>query len=190
MTITLRDRPDGQIEVLVQKPVVVGVLADRDLAERFVAFLTLEDDAAEEDSVRIATDGNDEVAQELDLAQIAQEVAPVPPKPRPKRRSQREQLPAVIEKPKAPALLPVVRPALTDVQLDEAFGLLGGGEKLSAVAIRFGVPMSQLRGYWAQHRKQVQRHLADGGQQPCSLCQKPFTPSISHPDTCARCSHE
>lgn len=189
MTITLRDRPDGQVELVVQKPIVVGVLADRDLAERFVAFLTLEDDAAEEDSVRIAKGGVDEAAQELDLAQIAQEVAPVPSKPR-SRRNMRAQLPAVIDKPKAPALLPVVRPALTDAQLDEAFGLLGGGEKLSAVAIRFGVPMSQLRGYWAQHRKQVQRHLADGGQQPCSLCQKPFTPSISHPDTCARCSHE
>jgi hypothetical protein len=128
MTITLRDRPDGQIEVLVQKPVVVCVLADRDLAERFVAFLTLEDDAAEEDSVRIAKGGVDEAAQELDLSQIAQEVAPVPSKPR-SRRKQRAQLPAVIDKPKAPALLPVVRPALTDAQLDEAFGLLGGGRE-------------------------------------------------------------
>lgn len=125
MTITLRDRPDGQVELVVQKPIVVGVLADRDLAERFVAFLTLEDDAAEEDSVRIAKGGVDEAAQELDLAQIAQEVAPVPSKPR-SRRNMRAQLPAVIDKPKAPALLPVVRPALTDAQLDEAFGLLGG----------------------------------------------------------------
>ncbi|OJY36344.1 MAG: hypothetical protein BGP11_08340 [Rhodobacterales bacterium 65-51] len=190
MTITLRDRPDGQVELVVQKPVVVGVLADRDLAERFVAFLTGEDDAEQAELVLGSVTAPDDGVERIDLEQIAEELAPTGPARKASSRSRKAQLPVVVEKPKAPALLPVVRPALTDAQLDEAFGLLGGGEKLSAVAIRFGVPMSQLRGYWAQHRKQMQRHLADGGQQPCSLCQKPFTPSISRPDTCARCSHE
>ena len=37
-------------------------------------------------------------------------------------------------------------------------------------------------------RAEARRAVAEGGQQPCSLCAHPFTPSISNPDTCARCS--
>lgn len=65
-----------------------------------------------------------------------------------------------------------------------------GGEPIASVAPDFGLSPAQLRGVWGHHCKVMQRHLAEGGQVACKLCTKPFTPSISHPETCARCSHE
>jgi hypothetical protein len=49
--------------------------------------------------------------------------------------------------------------------------------------------MGQLRGIWAAHKSWMQKHIQEGGKIACSLCTRPFMPSISHPDTCARCSH-
>lgn len=195
MTITLRDRPDGQVELVAQQPVVIGILADRDLAARFVAFLKVDEPEIPDDEPASFARAKKDAAEagEMDLADIAATVsagvivAEAQLASRPRRRA---QLPAVIDRPQPPAILPVERPALTEAQLDEAFGLLGGGEKLAAVAARYGVPVAQLRGYWGQHCKRVQKHLAEGGQQPCRLCEKPFTPSISNPETCARCSHD
>lgn len=184
MTYMLKDLPDGQVEITLIRPVVVGTLSDRDMAARFVAFLQHEEpEMIEEEPSGFATARADAVeAESLDLAAIITEA------PKPRRRS-RTKLPAVIDKPTPTAMLPVVRPALTEVQMDEAFARLGGGEKLGVVAASYGVPMAQMRGYWGRHCRQVQLHLAEGGKQPCAMCKTPFVPSISHPDTCARCSH-
>ncbi len=198
MTYMLRDRPDGQVEIVLSRPVVVGIFAERDVAQRFVAFLSQDEpDLSEEPSdAGDVEDLGETVIEPLDLAHEAgpKEVTVYAARlamtgsVSGKSRS-KAQLPAVIEKPTATAFLPAVRPALTEAQLDEAFLRLSGGEKLAMVAAAFGVPMAQLRGYWASHCRQVQRHIAEGGQQPCQLCQRSFTPSVSNPDTCARCSH-
>ena len=109
-------------------------------------------------------------------------------------------LPVVAEKPNLPAPAPVgsrapvvLRPVptkLTEEQRDQAFQRLGLGEKLAVVAPDFGLSMEQLRAMWAGHKRQLQRFHASGGQISCTLCARPFTPSESRPDTCARCSHE
>ena len=77
---------------------------------------------------------------------------------------------------------------LTPEQTQQAFARIQLGDKIHDVAKDFGLTMGQLRGKWANSKRQLQKHLAEGGQQPCSLCAHPFTPSISNPDTCARCS--
>ncbi|HBD91793.1 MAG: hypothetical protein A2092_12010 [Rhodobacteraceae bacterium GWE1_64_9] len=176
MTYMLRDLPDGQVEITISRP----------LADRFVAFLKHEEpELIEEEPAGFGTAQADAAeAETLNLGEIVTET----PKPK-RRRKAVTNLPAVIDQPTPTAFLPVLRPVLTELQLDEAFARLGGGEKLASVAISFGVPMAQLRGYWAAHCRQVQRHIAEAGKQPCSLCQTPFVPSISHPDSCARCNH-
>lgn len=181
MTYMLRDRPDGQVEVVILRPAVVGILTDRDLAERFVAFLKCEEpELVEEAPASFATAAADVAEAE---AGVVEEIAAV-------AEPVFRHLPAVIDLPQAPKTLPVVRPKLSEAQLDRAFARIGGGEKLGAVALALGVPMGQMRGAWAQHRRRMQEYLAKGGQQSCTLCGKAFTPSISSPDKCARCAHD
>lgn len=186
MTYMLRDLPDGQVEITISRPLRVGILSDRDMAARFVAFLQHEEpDLIEEQPPGFATAQADSAAAvTLDLDEIVTET------PKPRRQRGVANLPVLADVPTRTALLPVARLTLTDAQREVAFARLGGGESIASVAPDFGLSQAQLRGAWGHHCKVMQRHLAEGGQQPCSLCQKPFTPSISHPDTCARCSHE
>ncbi len=79
---------------------------------------------------------------------------------------------------------------LTEDQQAAGFRLLDEGEKFSAVAAKLGVTIPQLRGMWTGHKRRMQKHLAEGGQKACTMCKKPFIPSLSNPETCARCSHE
>lgn len=100
-------------------------------------------------------------------------------------------LPAVIEQPTATRFLPVVAPTkVTEEQLDRAFVRLTAGEKLVVVAADLGWPWTVLRGHWARQKQVLQKHLAEGGQVECAHCRKPFIPSISSPDKCARCSRD
>lgn len=119
MSYVLRDRSDGQVEIIFSRPVLIGVFPERDMAERVRAFL--KDDQPE---------------------------------------------------------LPDDRPAhFREAKAD-------AGE----AATDLGLSVFQLRGMWANHRRQMQTYMAGSGQQPCQQCQRPFTPSISNPETCARCS--
>ena len=72
----------------------------------------------------------------------------------------------------------------TGDRLEAAFKRLSAGEKLGDVARDMGGDWRSLRGRWANHK----RYLVAAGQQPCSMCSRPFTPSVSSPDMCARCA--
>lgn len=190
MTYMLRDRPDGQVEIVLTKPILVGIFPERDIAQRVCAFL--QDEAIDwtvEQPAGFATAAADvSEMQAVDLEDLAAELAPEPTRARP---SGVRNLPAVV--PATPLAPPVLTPApakLTEAEIDAAFRRLTEGEKLTEVAATYGISMGQMRGMWAAHRKKLQAHLAEGGQVSCSLCARPFTPSISHPETCARCSHE
>ena len=185
MTIMLRDRPDGQVEVILNRPEVIGVMRDHDLAAQFIAFLTERDPELKlaGDAVPLHPD-----AEALeDIAAVADAADGVAPKA---RTVKKVQLPAVVALPSPPARRVPERLKLTEEQRDAAFQRLGGGEPIASVAPDFGLSPAQLRGAWGHHCKVMQRHLAEGGQVACKLCTKPFIPSISHPETCARCSHE
>jgi hypothetical protein len=204
MTFMLRDRPDGQIEIVVNRPQVIGVFTDRDYAQKFFVFLQDEDafGQVEDAPAGFATASADVKEAELgDIAEVAAMdqrlpafLRPVAPPPSPKPRQDRLdaiQLPAVVEPPKRTALVAVEQPRhLTEEQLAQAFDRITMGEKLAVVAPDFGLTLNQLRGMWANHKRYLQKHLAEGGQIACALCTEPFTPSISSPDKCARCSHE
>lgn len=184
MTIMMRDCADGQVEVVILRPEVIGVLSDRAMASRFVAFLQSEDpELVTEEPAGFATAAADVAdAERLDLEEVAPPVAaPIAP-----RRI--ATLPAVVsERPTAPVFVAAPK-TLTEAEIDAAFERIHRGEKLTAVAASVGITMGRLRGMWASHLKQLQRHMAEGGQQPCGCCQRPFTPSVSSPDKCARCN--
>lgn len=197
MTYMLRDRPDGQVEIILTRPVLVGIFPKRDVARRVCSFLqdeaidwSSEEPAGVADIALVEPDDLPDADESRlrDLVEASRNTPAPPPTspPRPVRN-----LPAVVpEKPRQPPILTPKTPDLTDGQIATAFRRIAGGEKLVVVAPDFGLTMGQLRGMWANHKRQLQKHIAEGGQVPCVLCTRPFTPSISHPDTCARCSHE
>ena len=182
MTIAMRDRPDGQVEIVLYRPEIIGVMNDRDMAAWFVAFLQQDDaDLIEEEPSGFATATADVAeATTLDLDDLE------PAVPAPGRAA---NLPAVVsDKPQPPVFIATPK-ELGEAEVEAAFDRLHGGEKLTAVAQSIGITMGRLRGMWASHLKGLQRHMAEGGQEPCTLCRRPFTPSVSSPDKCARCSH-
>lgn len=200
MTFMLRDRPDGQVEIIVERPVLVGIFPERETAEKVRAFLQAEDDEIPKNPPLFSTTattvvaetegGGDDLLEALGRDGLDENVVSVTPK-RQRKAQGVANLPAVVEQPQAPVMFVHTPPVtLTDDQIAEAFSRLESGEKLAVVAQDLGISMNRMRGMWAHSRRMVQRHLAEGGQQPCTLCKKPFTPSISHPETCARCSHE
>lgn len=184
MNYELRDRPDGQVEIVLNRPELVGVFPERDVARKVLLFLT----ASEAETVDEVAPLGGEPVEPWQPDDVQTEGSPARPKA---GRATKVQLPAVVEdKPRPPVWLKPAPPALTEAQKDKAFERITAGEKLGAVAADIGVSMQQLRGAWAHHCRTLQAHLAGGGLQPCSLCGKPFTPSISNPETCARCSHD
>lgn len=200
MTFMLRDRPDGQVEIIVERPVLVGIFPERETAEKIRAFLQAEDDELPEDSPADSRSVTQAVAEAEDVEaldaiefsdRVDENVVSVTRAPRPKRKARPvENLPAVVERPQAPVMFVHTPPVtLTAAQIADAFRRLEEGDKLTVVAHDLGISMNRMRGMWAHSRRTLQTHLAEGGQQPCTLCKKPFIPSISHPDTCARCSH-
>lgn len=201
MTYMLRDRPDGQIEIVVTQPTVVGVFAEREVAERVCVFLQEDENHGKVDDqpANFAKATADVAEAEAEIMAEVASVAPVagggvPSFLRPQARQERRKstrLPVEVDEPTKTVQLVVTRPKhLTEEQTEQAFSRLTAGEKLNDVAPDFGLTMHQLRGIWANHKRQLQKHLAEGGQVACAFCSKPFTPSIASPDKCARCSHD
>lgn len=200
MSYMLRDRPDGQVEIILTKPILVGIFPEREVAQRVCTFLreeAIEWPPVEEPAsfAKAAADVAEAEAEALEAAGEAQlrelveknRPAPAPTRSPPPVRN----LPAVVEeKPIAPRFLTDAPVTLNPQQQSAAFKRIEEGDKLSAVALELGVGVPQLRGMWTGYKRRMQKHLAEGGQVACTLCKKPFTPSISHPDTCARCSHD
>lgn len=185
MTYQLRERTDGQVEIVVSRPMMVGVMADHDMAARFVAFLNDDEpELAEDAPAGFATAAADVAeAEATDLEEEA-----LAPLARPARPA---DLPAVVELPSPPAQLNFTVPAeLTKAQLEAALSRVAAGEKLADVARDVGMPLFLLRGRWAAECRHLQKHIAQGGQEECSLCRKPFMPSVTSPDRCARCAKE
>ncbi|NTT88245.1 hypothetical protein [Tabrizicola fusiformis] len=188
MSYMLRDRSDGQVEIILSKPILIGIFPERDVAQRVCSLLQEEAvDWPEEQPAGFATAAADVAEAEREALS---EVVEVLPGWRKSRARTVRNLPVVVpEKPVAPVFLTPMAPELTDAQRDIAFRRIAEGEKLGAVAASFGLPMGVLRGMWGNHKRQMQKHLSEGGKIACQTCQRPFVPSISNPDTCARCSH-
>jgi hypothetical protein len=177
----IEHRPDGSAVILHLRPVVIGSFPDAEMARKVMRLLEAEEL------------GPVEVADVVLAPAVPAPVVPeaVAPPPVPKAAPEVVNLPAVVvSRPTAVARLSPAAAALTEEQKDSAFRRIAEGEKILTVAADFGLPWTVLRGMWAQHKSQMQRHLAEGGQIACTQCTRPFTPSLTHPDTCARCSHD
>ncbi|MDR5655227.1 hypothetical protein [Ruixingdingia sedimenti] len=169
----------------------VGIFPDRDMASRFSAFLRDEEvelpDCRPPAFAAAAADVAEAEAEAEALAE-SEEHLPSDAPPRlpfegpgrcmPDREDDRPMPPAFIKAPTLPAEATAA-----------AFARIQTGERIGEVAPDFGLTMAQLRAMWANHRRQMQKHIAESGRQPCVLCAKPFVPSVDHPDTCARCRH-
>lgn len=187
----LRDRPDGQFEIVLSRPILVGIFPEKDVASRVMFFLQEDETELTEDAtpsfgqaLRDAAAAEAETqASLLEVVDAIEVVAPA------------KRLPFGA-KPKPPAIRPktaplmVVSDRLTEAQLEEAFARIANGEKLNLIAPAFDLTVGQLRSVWGQQCRKLQQHLAGGGQVPCVMCKTSFVPSISHPDTCARCSRD
>lgn len=209
MTYQLRDRPDGQIEIVVLRPETVGTFADRAIAAKVLTFLQ-EEEAFAPAEAGVEPRGLFGANLDAEAATVVEDVLkdlapPAPPRGaassapasgRQRRSGQpadaATQLPAVVrDQPRPPVPVKVRLPAsLSEDQRDAAFARLAAGEKTAAVASDFGLGMAQLRAIWSHHKRQLQPMMAGAGREKCRLCQAEFTPSLSHPDTCARCSRE
>lgn len=182
MTYMLRDRPDGQFEIVLTRSMLVGIFPEKQTASKVMFFLREEEIDLVEDAPatfgQASRDTAEAVDSVLDTIDMADHAKPAPIRP---------PVPAQIKRtpPAAP-----IKAALTDEQAEVAFGRISAGEKLGVVAPEFGLTMNQLRGLWANHCRKLQQHLTTGGKVVCRMCGKDFMPSLSHPDTCARCSHE
>lgn len=198
MSYMLRDRPDGQVEIVLTHTTLVGIFPEREVGQKICAWLQEDliewpedaaDDVPADPSSTAEEEANAEAAAAVDarfrdLVEAARPVDPPPP------RTVRN-LPAVVQELPTPARVLTPRGDLLTVeQKDAAFARIIRGERISTVALDFNVSTSQMVGLWSQHKRRMQAHIAEGGKVPCALCNIPFMPSLTHPDTCARCSHE
>jgi hypothetical protein len=195
MGYLLRDRSDGQVEIVLTRTVLVAIFPERDVAARVCAFLA--DDAVEPptDAPAGFATAADDVAEAEALVDLTpppeDSVIVTPPRPARPKPAPVRNLPAVVpERPLAPAILTGRYTTLTDEAKSAAFRRIVEGEKIASIAPDFGLTTNQLRGIWGGHKSAMQHFYADGGQVACKLCTRAFTPSLSHPETCARCSHE
>ena len=183
MTYMLRDRADGQIEIVHLRPTVVGVIIDRHMAEAFVRFLGRRD-GEDGDTITLepgSPTASAALAEALEKAEVM-DVA------------------AARVKANANVIISPLRPAPAETQgakpvsvadRDAAFACLRAGEKLTDVAERYGMTMGRLRGLWAQSRK-TDRPAAEPAwpeySEDCRLCGKTFVACDVSDGLCARCS--
>ena len=192
MSYILRDRPDGQFEIVISRPIVVGVFPERDTAEKIHVFLQADDPdvaCAETTSCGQASrDVREAEADDLfDLdAEGGKPVVSVSDLPAVRKAS---KAPAVVDKPRmAVQINQASYWPMSEEDTRIALARIQQGEKVVDVAKDYPVSMGQLRGKWANYKRNLQRYMAEAGPQPCRLCAREFTPSVSNPDTCARCS--
>ena len=188
MSYYLRDRSDGQVEIVLHRTVQVGLYPNWSAAEDARTFLKDDQPELPDDSpacfARINSDAG-EAASFDPSGLLSEDPAPVR---KPARRRNRNR-PAVVSKPRAPIQTTIAAPPrLAGDRLQQALSRVQMGDSLRDIAQDFGVSMFVLSSAWERHKREMQVFMASAGQQPCAHCQRLFTPSISNPDTCARCS--
>lgn len=189
MSYYLRDRSDGQVEIVLLRTVQVGLFPNWSAAEDARTFLKDDQPELPDDSPACfaRANGDAEEAASFDPSDL------LPEEPAPVRKAVRRRnrnLPAVVSKPRAPIQTIVAAPPqLAGDRLQQALSRIQMGDSLRDIAQDFGVSMFVLSGAWERHKREMQVFMASAGQQPCRHCRRMFTPSLSHPETCARCSN-
>lgn len=106
MSYMLRDRPDGQVEIVLNNPILVGIFPERDTAQRVCAFLQ-----ADEPDLPVDEPANFAQAA-ADVRAVVEEVIAesAPEVPKFVRRHTKAFLPALIEEPKTPTVRKTATP--------------------------------------------------------------------------------
>lgn len=207
MAYQMNDLGDGQFELVRIEPVVIGVLTDRRIAERFADFLTNMEEA-ERAQIDLFIMQEDVADIEPAAPGVRNDPAPAAPEeiltvasPDPMPCVASEEIPAVPPpavvqsqdevQPQAPAAGPV-----KETPMQEAFRRLRAGEALGAVADDIGMPMARLRGFWAREcraKKDVAVPPvaeAPAAEAQCTGCGKNFRLSADGDGLCARCHRD
>ncbi len=187
MSYYLRDRPDGQVEVLFLRPIMVGICDSWAEADQARVFLKDEyPDLPDLPPINFWEAKKDVAeAEVLDLSEL------VPDSADPVRVALLRLTPPTVAsvRPVPSPQLPAIRPpSLSQDDMHRAFARIQQGEEMRVVAGDLRISMFQLSSAWDSHRREMQVFMASAGRQPCLHCGRPFTPSISSPETCARCS--
>lgn len=157
LTYMLRNRPDGQTELLQFDPRLIAVFPLKADAERVLASLEHHDT-------------------------LAQAERPAEP----------EMQPLALNAMSQPAPVEVTPPAsgqlAPEPDWERAMTRLAAGEKLRLVAEDMGIVWTVLRGRWAQRSSAQPR--SDDAMTNCMICDRPFRPSATSTDKCARCSRD
>ena len=168
MEFALRDRDDGQIELVRYEPVVVGTFVDRDTANNIIRLLSQE-----------------EIQRQSPLFTVSVEDNVAEPAPDP------EPVVAVVPPPApevpAPGTAIVAAPPS---DLDALFERIRNGEKIADIAEDVGMSMLSLRSKWANHRRYLKAVVNPDEKARCAMCDREFTVSAISPDRCARCAHD
>lgn len=208
MTIQLNDLGDGRFELVEMKPVSLGILTSRWVAERFADFLDsipaeerrqFEDFTADPEGAHVSAEGisastlsaakaTDDIDLVLGRCEVTGALA-----------VSDTAGPETIEPEAAPADVPETtevgegKPAAAlrkVTPIEEAFQRLAAGEAVGVVADDMGMPMPRLRGLWARRCRAVkdEEDAARAGMTECSTCGREFRPGSDGADNCARCS--
>ena len=174
VTYMLRNRPDGQVELLQFDPRVVAVFPHLADAER--VRLLLENSGTE------GTTETEEAAETPSAASASETEAFDP-----YHRAGNALVSPVAVTAVSDATPPSdASPAEPD--WEGAMTRLASGEPLRLVADEMGLPWTALRGRWAQSKQRAPRR--DDTLTNCVICDREFRPSASSPDKCARCSRD
>lgn len=180
MSYDVRDLGDGRFELVEMRPVVVGVLTDRRIAERFADYLdsigaTMPDTDPDEGAV---------AAVWADIAPTQDALATdLPPSPIEALRA--APVPEVT--PSAPAT------AQKETPMGEAIRRVAAGEAVGVVADDVGIPMPRVRAAWAKHCRDNKAKAAmetPEADEECRLCGRAYHSNDSSGGLCARCARD
>lgn len=214
MEFRIREPGNGVVEIVQFEPVVVGSFSDRDMAEKFMAFLM-------EDAIAAAVPEPRKPASSIKPARATEapisNVKPLEPEQPAKREPSKPSVPKLVTVEGAAAAQSDEEWA--EAELNAAFARLARGEKLRDVADAFGKSWTKLRGKWAvlkssydpdpaQPEPEVEAQLPAlprdfktpiqkvttaitelKDQNACNLCGRHFNITPDNIDTCQRCQN-
>ena len=192
MEYQIRETLPGSFEIVAITPVVVATFSDREMPDKVALFLSEEARNAEP-AAQVESDQTAPPEDGTKKPAGLPELAPV------KKVSRPRPQPTTTETDPNP---------WTAEELLDAIARVAAGEKIMAVADDYGKNWLKLRSAWAGYKKntaQPQQNLPSvmDDNQPaakvikaaeelmeqaqCSLCERYFTPTPDHLDTCSRC---
>ncbi|MDO5648727.1 hypothetical protein [Paracoccus sp. (in: a-proteobacteria)] len=178
--ITTHSRPDGGVEVRQITETVIATFTDPAHAALFCAALTAD---YQPDARFFDHAGGRPDTAHAPIPAPAPDAAQNKPDTPPNRQARRDEMED--DRPRQP---PETTVQASDDELQWAFARIESGDKIQDIAAEKGWNWRSLRASWSRECQRRQKDVAASGTVNCTLCDREFTPSLSNPDTCARCA--